>query len=472
MSTTNNDQKSKAKVNKARQKEYIRDPRPHFSVCFTGHVDSGKSTCSGRLLADSGLVEEREMTKLKEQAKKNHREGWEYAYVMDLSEEERAKGKTHEMGSAYLETEHRRITILDAPGHNAFVGSMIGGAAQADIAVMIISAKTGEFEAGFNKGGQTREHTTLCRVCGVQHMIICINKMDDVEWDKERYDQIVREISPFMKQNAFEIGKTSMVMPLSGLTGFGLTKSIPDDVCDWYKGPTLIDYINQFKLPATKNDDDELCIPLLGAYKDEFGKTFIYGKVESGSVVIGDELMLLPGNINFVVEGIQVENTELDCAFPGDNVHIRVRGLDEGQVHAGFVATSSNSTLKAVEYIQARILLLDARNLVSASSKAIMHVHTAAEEITFHSLLAKLDRKTSAIIEERPAFILPGEMMLARLELGTPLVMQEASKFDKLGRFVLRQDSKTIAIGVVTKLYQSTKADITRAATTTSSTNN
>merc|ERR1712000_614723 len=452
--------KKKGKVNKLRQKTYVRDPRPHLSVVFCGHVDSGKSTCSGHMLADFGLIEEREMDKLRREAEANHREGWEYAYVMDLSEEERAKGKTHETGAAYLETEQRRVTVLDAPGHNAFVGSMIGGAAQADIAVMIISAKTGEFESGFNKGGQTREHAVLCRSCGVRHMIIGINKMDECNWDKERYDQIIKDITPFFKQNGFVIGNNATVVPISGLSGKGLTKPLPKETCEWYnEGPSLIDHINTLDLPASKGEDDELCIPLICGYKDEFGKTFINGKIESGSVVIGDELMLLPGNKTFMVEGIQVENTELEKAYPNDNVHIRVKGLDENDVHVGNVVTTPDSKLKAVEYIQARVVILDARNLISAGSKAVLHVHTAAEECTFHALLAKLEMKTFDPLEKNPSFVKPGEAVLARIELNIPIVMSEAKDFDKLGRFVLRDQSKTIAIGLVTKLYESTKAN-------------
>lgn len=454
--------KSKAaKINRLRSKTYVRDPRPHFSVVFCGHVDSGKSTCSGHMLADFGLVEEREMEKLRREAEANHREGWEYAYVMDLSEEERAKGKTHETGAAYLETDKRRITVLDAPGHNAFVGSMIGGAAQADIAVMIVSAKTGEFESGFNKGGQTREHVVLCRSCGVRHMIIGINKMDDCNWDKERYDQILKDILPYFKQNGYVVGNNATVVPLSGLSGNGLTKRIPKEMCEWYnEGPSLIDVINGLDLPASKGEDDELCIPLICGYKDENGKTFINGKIEAGSVVIGDELMLLPGNKVFTVEGIQVENTELEKAYPNDNVHIRVKGLDENDVHIGNVVTNVDSKLRAVEYIQARVVILDARNLISNGSKAVLHVHTAAEEVTFHSLLAKLEMKTFEPTEKNPTFVKPGEAVLARIELGIPIVMAEAKDFDKLGRFVLRDQSKTIAIGLVTKLYESTKSNM------------
>jgi peptide chain release factor subunit 3 len=111
------------------------------------------------------------------------------AYIMDTNEEERVKGKTVEVGRAHFETEHTRFTILDAPGHKSYVPNMISGASQADIGVLVISARKGEFETGYEKGGQTREHVLLAKTLGVAKLVVVINKMDDptVKWSKERY---------------------------------------------------------------------------------------------------------------------------------------------------------------------------------------------------------------------------------------------------------------------------------------------
>ncbi|KAL8215413.1 UNVERIFIED_CONTAM: Eukaryotic peptide chain release factor GTP-binding subunit ERF3A [Gekko kuhli] len=110
------------------------------------------------------------------------------SWALDTNQEERDKGKTVEVGRAYFETEKKHFTILDAPGHKSFVPNMIGGASQADLAVLVISARKGEFETGFEKGGQTREHAMLAKTAGVKHLIVLINKMDDptVNWSNER----------------------------------------------------------------------------------------------------------------------------------------------------------------------------------------------------------------------------------------------------------------------------------------------
>ncbi len=433
-------------------------------MVFCGHVDAGKSTISGHLLADHGVVDAREMEKLKREAETLHREGWEYAYVMDISEEERERGKTHETGAAYFETPKRRITVLDAPGHKAFVPSMIGGATQADIAVLVISSRVGEFETGYEKGGQTREHAMLVRTCGVKTMLCVVNKMDDCQWDKSRYDEILGKLRPFLKQNGYDEDKTKnlIFMPVAGLSGMNLVKPVQEGACPWYSGPTLMDVVNELVLPETRSAEDALAIPLVGAYKDD-GKIFIYGKVESGSVVVGDRLQLLPSKAEFVVEGLSVETTEIPKCFPGDNIHIRVRGIEESDVHGGDLVTTVPTTLRAVEYIQARIVILEVKNILCAGSRVMLHIHTAQIECTFHKLLGLLDRKTNEVTQKDPTHVKAGDVVLARLELEHGLAVECHKDFDRMGRFMLRENGKTIAIGLVTKLYESTKESLAKS---------
>jgi peptide chain release factor subunit 3 len=410
---------------------------------------------------DSGIVDEREMQKLRREAEANHRQGWEYAYVFDVSDEERAKGKTHETGSLYFTTDKRRITVLDAPGHKAFVPSMIGGAAQADVAVLVISARTGEFETGFEKGGQTREHAVLVKTCGVRHMICLINKLDDVDWSQERYEEVVGKMRPFLKSTGYDEKQGNLFfMPVSGLSGEGLRKEKPATrAAAFYSGVSFLEYIDALDLPMSHTDEDTVCMPVAGKYKED-GKVCCYGKIESGGIAVGDEIQFLPTTKKAIVESILVEQTEIEKAFLGDNVHLRVKGADEDDIHVGFIVTIQPSPLRAVDYFQARIVVLEVKNILSAGSKVMMHIHAAEEEVTIHKLLAKVDRKTSEVKEKDPACVKSNECVIARIEVSRTMCVAAHKDFDKLGRFMLREEGKTIALGVIMRLYDSTKDNI------------
>jgi peptide chain release factor subunit 3 len=142
-----------------------------------------------------------------------------------------------EVGRAYFETPARKYTILDAPGHKTFVPSMISGAAQADVALLVISARKGEFETGFERGGQTREHIMLVKTAGVSKLVIVINKMDEstVEWSKTRYDEIKDKIIPFIKTAGFNPKTDASFIPVSGYTGLNLKDRVSKQQCPWWK---------------------------------------------------------------------------------------------------------------------------------------------------------------------------------------------------------------------------------------------
>lgn len=212
--------------------------KEHVNIVFIGHVDAGKSTIGGQLLNLTGMVDKRTLEKYEREAKEKNRESWYLSWALDTNQEERDKGKTVEVGRAFFLTEKKHFTLLDAPGHKGFVPNMIGGACQADLAILVISARKGEFETGFERGGQTREHAMLAKTSGVKHMVVLINKMDDptVNWDDGRYNECKDKLLPYLKKCGFK-PEELYFMPCSGYTGAFLTKEkIPDEsVCSWYR---------------------------------------------------------------------------------------------------------------------------------------------------------------------------------------------------------------------------------------------
>jgi peptide chain release factor subunit 3 len=183
----------------------VEPEKENMNIIFIGHVDAGKSTIGGHLMYLTGQVDKRTLEKYEREAKEKNRETWYLSWALDTNQEERDKGKTVEVGRAAFDTESKHISILDAPGHRSFVPNMIGGAQQADVGILVISARKGEFETGFERGGQTREHAMLAKTAGVRHLVVLVNKMDDptVEWSEERYEECKTKLTPFLKKVGF-----------------------------------------------------------------------------------------------------------------------------------------------------------------------------------------------------------------------------------------------------------------------------
>jgi len=206
---------------------------------------------------------------------------------------------------------------------------MIGGAAQADCAVLVISARKGEFETGFENGGQTREHAQLAKSGGVNKLIVVINKMDDptVNWSKERYDDCVGKLSPFLKANGYNMKADVTFMPVSGYTGANIKKGIDPKDCSWYKGPSLLDFLDGLKM-ADRNLSAPLRMPISEKYKDM--GTVVVGKIEAGSIKKGSHLVMMPNSVKVEVQAIFNElEEEIPAAAVGDNIRLRLRGIEE-----------------------------------------------------------------------------------------------------------------------------------------------
>ena len=244
-----------AKVMETYRRLQEEDGRDHLNVVFIGHVDAGKSTLGGQILFVTDQVDKRTIEKYEREAKDKNRESWYMAYIMDTNEEERTKGITVEVGRAKFETEARRYTILDAPGHKNYVPNMIMGAAQADVAVLVISSRKGEYETGFEKGGQTREHAQLAKTLGVVKLIVVVNKLDDPsvvldggQWSRERYGDIVKGLTPFLKSAGYNPKKDLTFIPISALHGHNVKARASKEACPWYDGPTLFEALDSVEI--------------------------------------------------------------------------------------------------------------------------------------------------------------------------------------------------------------------------------
>lgn len=266
--------------------------KEHVNLIFIGHVDAGKSTLGGSILYATGMVDERTMDKYKREAKEAGRETWYLSWALDLTKEERSKGKTVEVGRGFFETEKRRYTILDAPGHKTFVPNMIAGASQADVGILVISARKGEYETGFEKGGQTREHAILAKTQGVNKLIVVVNKMDDptVEWSQERYKECTEKLLNFLSRQVGYGKKDVTFMPISAQTTVGIKDRLPKDLAPWYDGPSLLECLDNFKTLERKVKAPFM-MPINAKYKDM--GTLIEGKIEAGQIKKGNSYLMM-----------------------------------------------------------------------------------------------------------------------------------------------------------------------------------
>lgn len=294
---------------------------------------------------------------------------------------EREKGKTVEVGRAYFETERKHFTILDAPGHKSFVPNMIGGAAQADLAVLVISARKGEFETGFDRGGQTREHAMLAKTAGVKHLIVLVNKMDDptVEWDEGRYNECRDKILPYLRKLGFNPAKDLTFMPCSGQTGQGLKEQLELKLCPWYRGPPFISFIDQLPL-LNRKMDGPFIMPVVDKYKDM--GTVVMGKVEAGEAKKGQSLLLMPNRTPVIVDQLWSDDEEVTSVSPGENVKIKLKGIEEEDVSPGFVLCDSMTPIRTGRIFDAQLVILEHKSIICAGYSAVMHIHCAAEEVT------------------------------------------------------------------------------------------
>lgn len=425
--------------------------KDHVSIIFMGHVDAGKSTMGGNILYLTGSVDKRTVEKYEREAKDAGRQGWYLSWVMDTNKEERNDGKTIEVGRAYFETEKRRYTILDAPGHKMYVSEMIGGASQADVGVLVISARKGEYETGFEKGGQTREHALLAKTQGVNKMIVVINKMDDptVAWSEERYNHCVSNLTNFLKAIGYQKDDV-LYMPVSGFSGAGLKDRVDPKECPWYKGPSLLEYLDGMS-HMNRRVNSPFMLPISAKMRDM--GTVVEGKIESGHIKKGNSTLLMPNRIPVEIQNIYNETeNEVDMALCGEQVKLRIKGVEEEDVSAGFVLTSPKNPVKNVSKFVAEIAIVELKSIISAGFSCVMHVHTAIEEVQITRLLHKLEKGTNRKSKKPPAFAKKGMKIIALLETEKPVCVETYQDYPQLGRFTLRDQGTTIAIGKIVKI--------------------
>ncbi len=411
--------------------------KPHMNLAVIGHIDHGKSTLVGRLLYETGTVPEHIIEKYKTEAEEKGKGSFAFAWVMDSLKEERERGITIDIAHKRFDTDKYYYTIVDCPGHRDFVKNMITGASQADAAILTVDAKDGVME-------QTKEHVFLSRTLGINQMLLAINKMDSVNYSEERFNEVKEDVSTLLKMVGFNPGDMNFI-PTSALFGANISEKSKDT--SWYKGPTILEALDQFTEPD-KPTTLPMRIPIQDAYTISGIGTVPVGRIETGIMKPGDKVVFMPSGASGEVKSIEMHHEEIPEAVPGDNIGFNVRGVGKKDVRRGDVCGPANNPPTVADEFTAQIVVLQHPSAISVGYTPVFHCHTAQTACMFISLDKKLDPRSGNVLEENPAFIKAGDAAIVTIKPTRPMVIEEIKKIPQLGRFAIRDMGQTIAAGM------------------------
>ena len=423
--------------------------KPHMNLVFIGHVDHGKSTTVGRLLYDTGNIDEQTMRKLKEIAKEVGKVGFEFAFVMDNLKEERERGLTIDLSHKRFETPKYYFTIIDAPGHKDFIKNMITGAAQADAGVLVVSANPGD-----GVQAQTKEHIFLARTLGVNQLIVYINKMDMARYEEKRFNEVKEEVAKQLKLVGYKVEEVQFVAGAS-FPGDNVAKKT--DKMPWYKGSTLLEALDTFKEPQ-KPTQLPLRLPIQDVYNITGIGVVPVGKVVTGVMKVNDKVIVVPARegkgVTGEVKTIEMHHEQMDQAEPGDNIGFNVRGIEKKDIARGDVLGHVNNVPTVATEFTAQLIVLNHPTVITVGYTPVFHVHTAQVACQITEIVKKLDPATGATKEEKPDFIKNGDAAIVKIKPIQPLCIEKQAEIPQMARFAVRDSGVTVAAGMCIDLVK------------------
>jgi len=421
----------------------------HINLVFIGHVDHGKSTTVGRLLFDSGNIDEQAMRKLKDKAEELGKGGFEFAFVMDNLKEERERGVTIDLAHKKFETGKYYFTIIDAPGHKDFIKNMITGASQADAGVLVVSGNPSD-----GVQAQTKEHIFLAKTLGVNQLIIAINKMDMAKYDQKRFDEVKKEVEALLKSVGYN-PEEILFVPVAALPGDNVFKK--SENMSWYTGKTLLETLDTFKEPE-KPTNLPLRLPIQDVYNITGIGVVPVGRVETGIMKVGDKVTVVPGRegkgVNGEVKTIEMHHEQMQQAEPGDNVGFNVRGIGKKDIARGDVLGHTDNVPTVVTEFTAQMVVLNHPTVVTVGYTPVFHVHTAQVACQITAIEKKLDPATGETKEENPDFIKNGDAAIVKVKPVQPMVIEKQKDIPQMSRFAIRDSGATVAAGMCIDLVK------------------
>jgi elongation factor 1-alpha len=496
-----------------------------MNLVVTGHVDHGKSTGLGHMLFLLGQIHDpkkkRQPWRIAERYYKESKAtgmgSWSYAWILDPLMDERERGLTINISFQEFKTKKYIYNLIDAPGHSDFIKNMITGASQADAAILVVSARKGEFEDGTkvagtasgkyaNVIGMTTEHMLLLTSLGVTNIVVAINKMDVVDWDQKRYDQIKKAIHGIFTQlmTALQIENKEArleaikYVPTSGLVGVNLLskdnsiknleghisaakaggadaefiesleKEIDDvkagfDGLSWYDGPALLDALDILESPAVRKETlakGSIRLPIQQTLNISGVGTVLTGRLSSGVLKPNSEMVIAPTKqsiepVAITVKSIQEFHKDIPQAAPGDNIgfNIKAKNIGAKDIIRGAVLSDPADPAQAlkpnVDGFLSLVLVVRGLGKKAKKKDEAWGIHENYSPVV-HCGTAQVACRVTAVQEKDS--LGQGERGMVWMTPLNPLVVEPITKTAALGRFALRDSGKTVAVGVVQKV--------------------
>ncbi|MCC5959888.1 MAG: sulfate adenylyltransferase subunit CysN [Rhodobacteraceae bacterium] len=321
-----------------------------FITC--GSVDDGKSTLIGRLLYDSKMIFEDQLATLEADSKRvgTQGEGIDFALLVDGLAAEREQGITIDVAYRFFATEKRKFIVADTPGHEQYTRNMITGASTADLAVILIDARKGILT-------QTRRHSYLAHLIGIRHIVLAVNKMDLVDYDRAVFDRIVTEYREF----AASIGITEFTpVPISGLAGDNITTR--SDNTSWYDGPVLLEHLETVELNQTAEQLKPFRMPVQWVSRPNLDFRGFAGTIATGQVRVGDDVRVLPSGKTTTISRIVTMDGDLDVAVAGQAVTLCF--ADEIDCSRGQIIAAAQNPVEVADQFEATIIWMEDEDMI------------------------------------------------------------------------------------------------------------
>ncbi len=411
-----------------------------------GSVDDGKSTLIGRLLFDSKKLYEDQLTALERDSKRVGNAGAgkiDYALLLDGLKAEREEGITIDVAYRYFSTNRRKFIIADTPGHEQYTRNMVTGGSTANLAIILVDSRTGVIT-------QTRRHTFLVSLLGIKHIVLAVNKMDLVDYSQEVFDKIVNEYKALTDQLGIE---DVTCFPISATEGDNVVEL--SDRTPWYEGQALLDHLETVPIDADRNMTD-FRYPVQYVLRPDLDFRGFCGKVASGTIKKGDEVVALPSMKRSRVKGIHTYEGEIGEAFCPMCVTLTLE--DEIDISRGEMIVKPESLPSIGRDFEAMLVWMD-EEAMDPSKQFFLKHNTNITRSTINGISYRVDVNTMEHLEGQPFRL--NEIGLVSISTAKPLFFDAFKDNRQTGAFILIDPitNNTCAVGMIRRALEGNEAE-------------